>query len=202
LIFAEPLVSSPAVCKRMNDFQLWLDQWVWVENTQVRRRSCIPDFADALTEFMKLNGYSMTSEWRYGHMVVAKWMYRIHSNECDKYKYHKSLDYPEPFHRNWQEDYDEFQHILDTNTVSNFMENWKLYEDFDPETRLGQQIINELQLLLYPYIDMDRSKNGIRVAEAMEDSDSDSENWNRSNKVDVYLYEAREGMHGGYGYKV
>lgn len=199
MIFSNRLTPSPALrFDSMNDFQLWLDQWVWVENTQVRRRNCIPDFADSLTQFMKTNGYCMVSDWRYGHMVVALWMYRIHSNECDKYKYHADIEYPEPFHRNWQEDYDEFQHVLD---ISSFMENWNHCEDFDPETRLGQRVIHEIQLLLYVYIDMDRSKNGIRVAEALEDSDSDSENW-RSHKVDVYVSEAREGMHGGYGFKV
>ena len=67
--------------------------------------------------------------------------------------------------------------------------------------------MNELQYLLYPYIDMDISKAGIRVANALEESESDGDSWKsgrgrRVRSKDVYLEEIHEGYHGGKGFKV
>ena len=82
------------------------------------------------------------------------------------------------------------------------MERWRLYEDFDHESRIGQRMIYELVDLLYPYIDMDGSKNGQRIAEILYETESDSESWKsghrgRGKKDDIYITDAREGYHGG-----
>ena len=182
-----------------SDFQVWLDQEVWIEgDTKIPRRECIPAFADDLTEFMRINGYTMDLRWSNGHYIVAKWMYMIHVQEFVTKKYDGKIYYGEVGHRNWQEDFLEYDYIMRFDTISNFMERWRLYEDFDPETRIGQRILHELQKLLYPFIDMDNSRNG-RIFD--DDSDNEQEDTHRQ-KDDIYLMDAREGFHGGHGSKV
>jgi len=190
----------------MSDFQLWLNQPVWINNTKCKRREYIPYFADELTAFMKRVGYVMDPSWRSGHRIVARWMYTIHRDES-RAQYNKDISYPSPLHRDWQEDYDEFQHIMDNSIISDFMEKWKLYEDFDPETRLGQRMY-EFQYLVYPYLDLENSKNGRRIAHLLEDTDSDNDSVKSGRKggmprgLDIYIAEAQEGLHGGRGFKV
>jgi len=196
----------------MSNFNLWLDEPVWVSaNEKSTRREYIPYFADCLTSFMKSNGYKMCAEWKKGHLVVARWMYVIHRDELIYKQYDKKIRYPNPYHRDWEEDHAEFQHIMTHDTISSFIERWELYEDFDPDTRVGQRMLYEIQDLLYPYLDLVMSKNGMRVEDLLYDSDSDADSWKSGTKrlhprgaarVDVYMKEAQEGMHGGRGYKV
>lgn len=184
------------------DFQLWLDQPVWAtSNTKVLRREYIPIFAECLTNYLKRLGYTMCAEWGKGHKVVARWMYILMRD--------KDAVYPEPFHRDWPEDLDEFQHLFTHEKAAKFFDAWRLFEDFDQDTRVGQRYLHELQHLVYPYLDMDISQAGIRVAMALEDSESDSDSWKsgrarggRMPNKDVYLEEAQEGYHGGKGFKV
>jgi hypothetical protein len=197
-----------SVLEEMSDFQLWLDQPVWfTDDTKVLRREYIPTFAEYLTSVMKGLGFTMSQEWGKGHKVVARWMYIIMRTALN---YDKPVIYPEPFHRDWPEDLDEFQHLFTHEQAAKIIEQWKLCEDFDLDTRVGQRYLHELQHLLYPYIDMDASKAGIRVAIALEDSESDSDSWksgrgrsrSRMRGKDIYLEEAQEGYHGGKGFKV
>ena len=191
------------------DFQLWLDQLIWVsDDTKVLRREYIPIFAEHLTAYMKTLGYTMCPEWGKGHKVVARWMYIIMRDERAALNYDKMVIYPEPFHRNWPEDLDEFQHLFTHEATEKMLEAWKCCEDFDLATRVGQRYMNEIQQLLYPYLDMDASKTGIRIAITLEESESDAESW-KSGRArtqrrgrDVYLEEAQEGYHGGKGFKV
>lgn len=189
------------------DFQLWLDQYVWInDNTKVLRREYIPIFAEYLMNVMKGLGYVMSPKWGKGHRVVARWMYIIMRNERMNVQELQNI-YPEPFHRNWPEDLDEFQHLFTHEETTKVFEQWKLYEDFDQDTRTGQRYLHELQYLLYPYLDMDASKTGIRVANALDESDSDTDSWKSGNgkrmkSKDIYLEEAQEGYHGGKGFKV
>ena len=190
----------------MSDFQLWLDQPVWVnDNTKVLRREYIPIFAEHLTSFMKSLGFTMCPEWGKGHKVVARWMYIIMRNES-YFRANTHVIYPEPFHRNWPEDLDEFQHLFTHEATEALFDAWKICEDFDPMTRVGQRYLHEIQELLYPYLDMETSKAGIRVAMALEESESDADSW-KSGRIgrvrkDVYLEEAQDGYHGGKGFKV
>ena len=182
------------------DFQLWLDQYVWVNGVErTTRREYIPYFAKILTGLMKAKRYTMDSQWKDGSLIIARWMYTIQRDEIALGDYNSSVAYPEPTHRDWEEDLWEFQKIIDYNTISSFMDTWKLYEDFDQGTRVGQRMLHELQYILYPYLDLHASYNGRRVAEALEDSDSDSESWKsgrrRNKNVDVYLLDASEGFH-------
>lgn len=181
------------------DFHLWLDQEVWTEGDEkMMRREYIPDFAEDLTIFMKSCGYTMDFRWKGGHYIVAKWMYMIHVQEFVTKKHRGKIEYADIIHRDWPDDYLEYTNALSFDKIANFMEGWQLYEDFDYDTCVGQRVLHELEDLLYPFIDMERSKNGQLVA---NDSDSDNEK-NYKNKDDIYIMEAREGIHGGRGSKV
>jgi len=182
-----------------SDFQVWLNQVVWVNGVErVSRRKYIPHFAKELTGFMKTKGYTMDSSWKDGELVLARWMYTIQRDEIARGDYNSEVEYPEPVHRDWEEDSWEFQNVMDYDTISSFMDTWKLYEDFDEDTRVGQRMLHELQYVLYPYLDLHASKRGKLVAEALEDTDSDSDSWKsgrRNKKIDVYLADASEGFH-------
>jgi len=182
-----------------SDFQVWLDQEMWVvANHKLARREYIPDFADDLTEFMKSCGYTMDIRWNNGHYIVAKWLYMIHVQEFVTKDYNGKLRYAEPHHRDWPEDFLQYTHMMNFDRISSFMERWRFYEDFDLETRAGQRVLHELQYLLYVFIDMDSSENG-----KLFDDDSDSEHDETyRGRDDVYLMEARDGLHGGRGSKV
>ena len=179
----------------MHDFHLWLNQQVWVrDNEKVTRREYIPEFVKDLVAFMKKQGYTMCPEWNMGEMVIAQWMYEIHVQEF--VNYNSVVNYPGPFHRDWQEDYDEYIHIMNYDIISKFLKKWRLYEDFDPESRVGQRMY-EIVSILYGYIDMNASKNGRRIANLLEETDSEEER-----REDNYIVDAKEGYHGGQGYKV
>jgi hypothetical protein len=188
------------------DFQLWLDQPVWVQdNLKLLRREYIPVFAEDITTYLRNLGFTMSGEWGKGHKVVARWMYIIMRDERANLIYDKQVIYPTPFHRDWPEDLDEFQHLFTHEDAVKIFDGWKMCEDFDQDTRVGQRYLHELQQLIYPYLDMDVSKAGMRVAIALEETESDSDSWrsgHRRERRDVYLEEAQEGYHGGKGFKV
>lgn len=182
-----------------NDFQIWLNQKVWVSGTEkAKRRTYIPAFAAYITDFMKKRGYTMDRRWRKGEMVIARWLYTIHVT----YHFpHKKITYPAIVHRDWIEDYDEFYHVIDFNEVSECLTPWKLNEDLDTSTGVGSATVNELQQLLWTYIDLQSSKQGIRIADYLDESDSDSESGGYRH-VDRYIQDASEGYHGGGWAKV
>jgi hypothetical protein len=187
------------------DFQVWLDEMVWVcDNEKGTRREYIPHLADAITDWMRSIGYTMDSRWGKGHRIVAKWLYTIQVLEIARRDYGAPLAYPEIIHRDWAEDYDMFTLNIEYDTIEQFLGTWNTVEDLDPEMRWGQRAHDELQTLLWHYIDLDASKVGIKLAEKLitSDSDSDSGGGRARKSDDVYLQEAREGMHGGRGYKV
>ena len=178
-----------------DDFNLWLDQEVWVRGDYtILRREYIPHFAEEVRQFMKDCGYTMDHRWKKGELILAKWMYRIHFQECVKGDYGGEIHYPPAFHRDWVEDHDEFLHIMSADRVSSFMERWRLYQDFDPDSRIGQRMIHEITSLLYIYIDMEASMAGRRIAELLEEgSESESDDKGR---VDIYISDSRQGYHG------
>jgi hypothetical protein len=87
------------------------------------------------------------------------------------------------------------------------MESWSLIEDFDTTLPLGQAVQSELEILLWSYLDLDESEQGMVVLEMLEQDSSDSEDPIRRGRavtarVDEYIQDAAEGYHGGVGYKV
>jgi hypothetical protein len=222
---AQEVVAAPAVQKSTNrvvvyseyptlkrgykasesDFQVWLDTPIWVsDNTRGTRREYIPALADSLTAWMKTIGYKMDGRWAKGHRILAKWLYAIHILEIARCDMNAPLAYPEIIHRNWPEDKDEFHLYIDFHSISDFLEPWKTIEDLDYDVSWGRRVYEELETLLWHYVDLDASKIGIKLAEKLLESDSDSDSGGgRRRKIDdVYLQEAREGLHGGRGSKV
>lgn len=198
-----------------SDFQLWLDQEVWVSDcTTETRREWIPCFAEALTEWMEKNGYKMASEWKKGHRVVAYWLYVTHcvslstpeDNDRRLLKYYKYYN----THRNWPHDKDYFQSTVTINEIEDFLEVWKTVDMLDTSVPLGQMILLEFQDFLYTWIDPDRSKRGEMVARWFGESSSESDDASptlrslgrKKQDTDIYLLEARQGLHGGRGSKV
>jgi hypothetical protein len=181
-----------------NDFQVWLDQEVWgFGDERVGRREVIYEFTDSLTAFMNRLGYTMSPRW--GSKMVARWMYTIQRDIIVRRRYSLPVAYPAPVHRNWPEDLREFNHVMSYDTISNFMEGWKSYSDFDEGTHIGRRMFHELQDIVYPFIDMENSYNGRVVYEALYDSESDSdESWRGGSKrrgVDAYIADMGNGFH-------
>jgi len=184
-----------------NDFNSWLNQYVWLSNDMVKRRDYIPAFAESLVSFASKKGYAMDSRWNRGHLVVAKWLYAIHKQE---YTYNSQgyLSYPEIGHRAWQEDEYQFYHVISLEDIQSFMEGWDC-DDMCLETRVGNRVLNEIHSLLWTYIDLDISKQGDIVLARLEDSDSDNDGWERrGQRIDQYLQDANDGYHGGRWAKV
>ena len=192
-----------------NDFQLWLSQKVWVSATEkATRRSYIPEFAEDITSFMKVKGYQMDSRWRRGHMAVARWLYAIHVNIVrGSVSSSRGLSYPPIFHRDWVEDNDQFYHVIEFNDIQELLNRWHLNEDLDTESVVGQRTLYEFHQLLWTYIDLDSSNQGILVATRLEESDSESEGQmvqrgQAKRRADTYIQDATEGYHGGGWAKV
>ncbi len=199
-----PVIRRPYTASG-RDFQAWLDCKVWVSgNEKATRREYIPVFADALTSWMRSMGYTMDGRWAKGHRVVAQWLYAIQIMEIARCDYDAPLTYPQLLHRDWPEDRDVFNMYVNYASVNDFLDSWKNIEDLDYEFRWGRRVYEELEKLLYHHIDLDASRQGIKLANILigSDSDSESEGGRRRGKDDVYLQEAREGLHGGRGSKV
>jgi hypothetical protein len=123
----------------------------------------------------------------------------------------RRIKYPEPMHRDMQEDSDYFGFVLNWDTIEKFMNNWKYVEDFDVDTRMGHRIWYELSTMIYLYLDLDNSKNGDYIRGLFENSDSYSDGAEqgarrrilmRNDHNDVYLQEMQTGFHGGDWSKV
>lgn len=207
VVYSEYPSMKKAYKASEGDFQVWLDTPIWVSDCEKgTRRDYIPLLADELTLWMKTIGYTMDYRWGKGHRVLAKWLYAIHVLEIARLDYNAPLAYPEIIHRNWPEDKDEFHLYLDFDSISDFLEPWRTVEDFDYDVRWGRRVYEELETLLWHYVDLDASRIGIKLAEKLLESDSDSDSGGsrrgRKKVDDVYLQEAREGLHGGRGSKV
>lgn len=187
-----------------SDFQIWLDQPIWVtDNSKLTRREIYPAVAEELTAWLKLKGYTMSNRWGKGHKVLAQWSYAL---ACDFIRENKKgIVYPSQSHRNTREDYDQFDHICGFFDFQDLFEKWRTIEDFDPELPFGNILLHNIADLAYCFVDLNLSKQGRRIAQMNDDSESDSDgSWTRKKRrhEDVYLLEARQGMHGGKGWKV
>lgn len=178
-----------------SDFKLWLAQPVWIADVKERRGTVLREFYTSLTGLLKKKGYTMDARWNSSVNPLTNWMYRISVEEYARYNYNKAVYIPGPSHRNTHEDYDHFNHIVDTDTICQFMKEWSFAEDFD--SRLGYRMQYELKDFVYNFLDLELSKQGRVIARFWEDSGSDSDDGR-----DVYLRDANDGFHGGRGSKV
>ena len=65
--------------------------------------------------------------------------------------------------------------------------------DFDYNTKNGRILWDELQDMLWSYVDLEESTQGMQVVSWFDDSDSDSDGGN--GKVDVYIQDSAAGWH-------
>ena len=82
------------------------------------------------------------------------------------------------------------------------MKGWSHAEDMDEDSIIGNRILYELQDFLYSVIDLETSKQGRLIASLWENTDSNSDSDYEYKKTDVYIEEAKKGIHGGRGSKV
>lgn len=192
-----------------SDFQVWLSQEIWSgADTRAIRRDVIADFTEELTAWLRKLGYSMNTTW--GFRAVSNWLYSLAVVEQASLNSRRRIKYPHPMHRDMEEDYDYFSFVLNWDTVHKFMQSWQFVEDFDPDTRMGKRIWFELTSAIYPYLDLDNSKNGQYIREMFDSSDSDSDGAEggfrrvikKHDANDVYLQEMQTGFHGGEWSKV
>lgn len=181
-----------------SDFKLWLDQPVWVADSKERRGTVMRDFHTSLTAMMKKNGYIMDGRWDSLVNPLTNWIYRLSLEEYARYNHNKDVYVPGPNHRNTQEDYDYFNHVVDNEMIRQFMQEWSFAEDFDSSSsRVAYRMEYELQDFLYNFLNLELSKHGRVIARFWEDSGSDSDDGR-----DIYLRDASDGFHGGRGSKV
>lgn len=184
------------------DYKVWLDQYVWVcDNRKEMRRNYLGEFQEELTKWMKKKGYEMDKEWN-NKRIISKWLYAIHVVELVKKERVGGLEYPYPNHRNWPEDRDTYEVYVRSDDIEEFLLTWRTNEDFDPETRVGQRVREEILELIYIYLDLDSSKHGKKIARIMANDSDDEYDEDKQGEKDVYLVEAQEGWHGGGWQKV
>lgn len=182
------------------DFLAWFNQEIYLNGITVEKRKVyFPRFAEELMLFMKSRGYKMDSRW--GPLTLAKWVYRIHVQEVARKKYDAPVWLGDIIHRDWDEDHNRYQDIMNEEELSNYLFNWRENDDFNKQTRVGERMIRELIQFLYVHIDMDNSAQG-QFIEKLYDSDSDYAEETQVVKQDVYLQDAASGYHGGNGFKV
>jgi len=180
------------------NFQLWLHQPVdsLLGNGELFPRSeYLSQFAESITHFIQGKGYQFDSRWKLGHFVVAKWLYTLHLR-------HATLDttsfpYQEIHHRNTMEDLEHFNHIIPDEDVRNFCKSWNHIDDLSVDSYIGVKIAEELKNLVWVYIDLDISPQGIAVADWLYQDDSDGEGEIINKKFsDQYYQDMADGYHG------
>jgi len=191
------LYSSPT----KEEYRQWLYEEIWSFGAErEQRRYIIIDFFESLTNFMKKNGYVMDSRWKWKQL--AFWMFRLHVQEKVRLQFNKPVYLPEIIHRNTEEDYDYYETYMTSEIIDNFLEPWEELADMNVDTRVGYRLRYGLAEFLYIFVNLENSKSGRLVARRCEDSGSDSEYDSGNKNSDSYLQDARDGYHGGRGYKV
>lgn len=185
-----------------SDFNLWLQQPIWISNTvRDRRRDILLEFNDCVTQLLKNKGYVMDERWNSTtSFPLLSWIYRIAVEETARYNYNNPVSIPPIIHRNTQEDYDYFYHIIDDDTIEKLMDEWSDVEDLNIDSRIGARVRTEIQEFLYTFVDLESSKQGKVIARFWENDGSDSDH--ELSSRDNYLKDAVEGFHGGKGSKV
>lgn len=182
------------------DYILWKSQLVWANDiAKYERREFIREFAGSIRSWMSKLGYTMEDRL---DKELSFWLYRLYVQEIARKNHKEAVYIPEPLHRNTQEDYDHYNDVITINDVDKFMKGWSHAEDMDEDSIIGNRILYELQDFLYSVIDLETSKQGRLIASLWENTDSNSDSDYEYKKTDVYIEEAKKGIHGGRGSKV
>jgi hypothetical protein len=182
------------------DYLVWLSQPVWIGGAECRRKDFIAEFAQSIRRFMNDNGYKMEDRLE---KELALWMYRLHVQEARK-KHGAPVELPEIYHRDTQEDYDQYCQSVGEQQVKKFIDMWSDSgtDDLLADTHVGNRIRYGLEEFLYRVINVEISKQGRFIAKLWDASGSTSETEVYEPKKDVYLEDAIKGFHGGRGSKV
>jgi len=180
------------------DYIVWRSQPVWIGATKCERRAFINEFAVSVRKWMKSLGYTMMD---FMDKELSLWLYRLHVQEIARKKHGASVFIPEPSHRNTQEDYDQYNMIVDHDAVTQLMDQWSNVEEMDVGNIIGKRVWYELQDFLYYMVDLESSKQGRLIARLWDNSGSNSDE-EVDYKKDIYVEEANKGLHGGRGSKV
>jgi hypothetical protein len=149
-------------------------------------------FYEGLSPFIRRYGYEWTDTEDVIALKFLKFCFLIH--ETSQMNLNYSLEAPVPNHRDFQEDRDTFDSIIDTRSFIDFMDEWSFY-DFIVGTRLDYL----LREFCYVWIDVQNGKPGTTTQTILdaiaENRDSDEEaagngnlpdgNWSRR-KHDLY----------------
>jgi hypothetical protein len=182
------------------DYILWKSQLVWANGlTKYERGQFIHEFAESIRCWMNTLGYTMESRL---NKELSFWLYRLYVQEIARKNHKEAVYIPEPLHRNTQEDYDHYNNVITIHDVDNFMKEWSHAEDMDEDSIIGNRVLYELQDFLYSVIDLETSKQGRLIASLWENSETNSDSEYEYKKTDVYIEEAKKGIHGGRGSKV
>ena len=176
---------------------MWRSQPVWMAAIKCERRAFIGEFALAIRKWMKTLGYTMEHRLE---KELSLWLYRLHVQEI-ALKKHDPVFIPEPNHRNTQDDYDQYNMVVDHEAVRQLMSEWSTVQDMDVDSIIGKRVWYELQDFLYSMVDLESSKQGRLIARLWDTSGSNSDE-ELDYKKDVYVEEANKGLHGGRGSKV
>jgi hypothetical protein len=181
-----------------NDYNLWLSQPMIIGSTRCERRFVVHEFAVAVRKWMKTLGYTMEHRM---DMQLSVWIYRLYVQEIARKKHGQPVWIPEPEHRNTQDDFDQYNMVVDHDAVTDFMSEWSNVQDMDVNSIIGYRIWYGIQEFLYSVIDLESSKQGRLIARIWDNSGSNSDS-EIDYKKDIYVEEAKEGRHGGRGSKV
>lgn len=180
------------------DYIVWRSQPVWIGATKCERRAFIREFAVAIRKWMKSLGYTMEHRM---DVEVSLWLYRLHVQEIARKKHGAPVFIPEPNHRNTQEDFDQYNMVVDYEAIRQLMSEWSNVEEMDQGNIIGKRVWYELQNFLYSMVDLESSKQGRLIARLWDSSGSNSDD-DFDYKKDIYVEEANKGLHGGRGSKV
>jgi len=181
------------------DYILWRSQPVLIGVTACERRAFIHEFSQSIRLWMKTLGYTMEYCLE---KELSLWLYRLHVQEIARKKHGASVFIPEPNHRDTQDDYDQYNMVVDHDSVTQLMSEWTNVEEMNLENIIGKRVWYELQDFLYSMIDLESSKQGRLIARLWDNSGSNSDSEFDYKKPDVYVEEANKGLHGGRGSKV
>ena len=180
------------------DYIVWRSQPVWIGVAKCQRRAFINDFAVSIRKWMKTLGYTMEHRL---DTELSLWLYRLHVQEIARKKHGAPVYIPEPDHRDTQDDYDQYNMVVDHEAVTQLMSEWSNVQDMDMNSIVGKRVWYELQDFLYSVIDLESSKQGRLIARLWDTSGSNSDD-EFDYKKDIYVEEANKGLHGGRGSKV
>jgi len=181
---------------------VWRSQPVWMGANKWERSVFIKEFAASVRKWMKTLGYTMEHRLE---KELSLWLYRIYVQEIANKKYGQfnpdPVYLPEPEHRDMEEDYDQYNMVVDHHEVSKLMSEWSMAQDMDVNSIIGKRVWYGLQEFLYNVINLESSKQGRLIARLWDSSNSNSDN-EFDYKKDIYIEEAAKGLHGGRGSKV